>query len=281
MKKLSTAQVRDRLLERKINFEMVDNYIDSRTPITFKCGHHHYWKSTPDNIFRGSGCPHCDRQYPLSISDINSRLSDRNIKIIGHYINANKKTEFQCKYDHIWNAKPGNVLNGQGCPHCSNKVPLTREQVIDRLREREIELIGKYLRTNKKTKLKCKNNHEWESTVTNIFNGNGCPSCMKCGFDPNKSAHGYILKFESFIKYGITNDLNRRLREHSRNNGNFLLHKTILFENGFDAVKWENIIKNKFGGKYVDKALCPDGWTETLAINYLNILEQINVSISQ
>jgi hypothetical protein len=40
-------------------------------------------------------------------------------------------------------------------------------------------------------------------------------------------------------------------------------------QDGKRALDWENNIKRTFGGRYVTKEQCPDGYTETLAIHLL------------
>jgi hypothetical protein len=96
--------------------------------------------------------------------------------------------------------------------------------------------------------------------------GSVCPLCFGGGggFKCTKPGHGYLLNFGNFIKFGITNVLSRRLSEHKRYNGKFSVIKTKLFENGQDALDWENSIKKRFGGNYVSKDICLRGYTETL-----------------
>jgi hypothetical protein len=131
------------------------------------------------------------RSHPkkLTVQLINDRLSERGLEIIGRYINAHTKSEFRCQYQHEWLALPMNVLAGKGCPHCANRAKLTPEFINDRLREREITMIGKYYNTHTLTLFNCIHKHEWLATPTNVLRGSGCPECA-----------GNKLSTEEFVK---------------------------------------------------------------------------------
>lgn len=38
----------------------------------------------------------------LTIKDINTRLADRGIRIVGEYVNQRTKTLFMCQRAHVW-----------------------------------------------------------------------------------------------------------------------------------------------------------------------------------
>ncbi|QKE54298.1 hypothetical protein ACSA001_1460 [Salmonella phage vB_SalS_SA001] len=42
----------------------------------------------------------------LTIKDINIRLADRGIQIVGEYVNQRTKTVFKCQRAHVWEATP-------------------------------------------------------------------------------------------------------------------------------------------------------------------------------
>ena len=119
--------------------------------------------------------------------------------------------------------------------------------------------------------------HIWIAKPCDILNGeHGCPKCAKHGFNPALSAWSYIFERNNYIKYGITNNLEQRLKAHRRY-GEFVVHHSVHYENGKFAKDWENNIKVQYGGKYVLKEECPDGYTETLP---LEILPSLLLSLS-
>jgi hypothetical protein len=152
-----------------------------------------------------------------------------------------------------------------------NDKGLTKEKLNVDLSVRQIEMIDDYSHSMKKTKFRClKCSEVWETRSTDVIHvKNGCPKCAKTGFNPNKPAYCYLIQYDNFMKFGITNNLEKRLRS-LKHNGNYTLIASKFYENGQDALNWERKIKNKFGGRFATKVQCPDGFTETLDISLLN-----------
>jgi hypothetical protein len=107
------------------------------------------------------------------------------------------------------------------------------------------------------------------ATSRSVIRGNGCPSCASHGYDPLKPAQVYLIDFGSFIKYGITTDLNTRLKSHTRTTGTHRLLVTKLYDLGSSALQCESEIRKQFGGNFVTKSEMPNGWTETLPSSLL------------
>jgi hypothetical protein len=59
MKKLSKDDINDFLTKENRGIFLVGEYTDSKTKTTFQCLEGHTWDVIPDNVKRGSGCPHC------------------------------------------------------------------------------------------------------------------------------------------------------------------------------------------------------------------------------
>jgi hypothetical protein len=210
----------------------------------------------------------------LSKEVIRTRLLEdgRGITMIGEYVSSHSRTQFCCVNEHIWSARPGSIFSdGNGCPFCDG---LSKEVIRTRLLEdgRGITMIGEYINTRIKAEFQCLNLHRWFSTPNHVLMGNGCPACAKYGFNPNKIGFTYILKFDSFIKYGITNNIKRRLHEHKKNVGDYEVIMITEHKNGQNALIWENEIKQKYGGKYVTKEIMSNGYTETLSVDKMTML---------
>lgn len=276
-KKLSISEINEKLKERGI--EIVGEYFTNKIKTQFKglCGH--TWFATPNSIITGgNGCPSCAGLAPLSKEIINERLtfSKREILLFGEYSNNKTKTEFGCLHGHRWLSRPDAILNGNGCPECSRiKSSWSKEEFLQSISGRGIELIGEFINYTTKTTFRCVCGNIWDTRPKNIADGCGCRGCSSSGFNVTKPAWIYILKFANFIKYGISNNLPRRLKAH-RKNGKYEIILSRLYNSGNIPFKWEENIKQIFGGRYVTKEQCPDGWTETLSIDKLqSILETI------
>jgi hypothetical protein len=265
------------LMERLSNrgIRLIGDYSGSGIKTEYECNNGHIWLGNTNNILAGDGCPVCAGNARLSKEIINDRLSDRGIHIIGEYVTNKIKTEFECDNGHKWSARPDNVLAGYGCPECGRKsLALSKDIVNQRLADNgsKIRQIGEYNNSYSRTEFECGNGHKWLTQPHSVLNGKGCPICPgKQGYRPGKSGYIYILDFGHFIKYGITNNLDNRLKRHALQ-GQYKVVMSKLYEDGNIAQNWERSIKIIFGGRFVSKEIMPCGWTETLSPDKLEAL---------
>jgi hypothetical protein len=211
----------------------------------------------------------------LTKDDINRSLQQdgRGITLTGEYLGALVKTTFECGRGHQWFTTPNRVRLGRECRECYiSDQTLTKDNINKTLSSRGITLLGEYSGSASRATFVCEEGHRWSTTTASVVHGKGCPSCANHGFDSSKQAWVYILKFDTFIKFGITNTINSRLRTHKRANGDFELAYSYLCD-GKEAIQWEKSIKELFGGRFVSKEQCPDGYTETLPVHLLETLK--------
>ena len=111
--------------------EIIGKYVNNKTHLDVvckKCGTK--YTSTPNNLLSGRRCKICaNKENGIAKMKTNDEflkeLNDLNIGIIAlePYNGNDTKINFQCKNQHIWQAKPHDILSGYGCPFCSgNKV---------------------------------------------------------------------------------------------------------------------------------------------------------------
>lgn len=120
MKLKTHEEFEQELFNKEIDYWPLDKYQGAKTSIRFTCLKEHIWKTTPDHILRGSGCPDCagvrlktDAEYKLS-------LANRNLKPLEPYINDGTKLLHECIVcSHRWEATPSHILQGRGCPLCN------------------------------------------------------------------------------------------------------------------------------------------------------------------
>lgn len=131
--------------------EVVEEYIDSKTPILHHClTHDIYWKLQPANALRGDGCEMCHwerigisngRTHEEYISKL--KLVNPDIIVIGDYINSNTPILHKCLIDgHEWFAYPSNVLSGCGCPQCQESSG--ERQIRQWLENHDVEFAYQY-----------------------------------------------------------------------------------------------------------------------------------------
>lgn len=172
--------VNDRICGRGL--VLLGEYVNNSTESEFRCSEGHIWTTRPDNVLSGYGCPKCGKRKAankkrLTSKIINERLARRGIALVGEYKTANTKALFRCSEGHTWKATPGSVMNKNGCPYCSNRMPLTKEIVNERVANRGFVMLGEYGGSGTKTLFRCAAGHEWEVLPSSIMQGGGCPRC--------------------------------------------------------------------------------------------------------
>ena len=271
MIKLTIDDIVERLSKKSIS--LIGEYVNSRTKTQFMCNLGHTWTTSLNNVLHQTGCPQCSNRSKLTKETINSRLSSRGISLASDNMFAGRKSTFICANNHTWSARLNSVLHGQGCPHCAVNFPLNCSIVNDRLTRRRITMVGDYVNAHTKTTFSCADGHTWQTTPASV---SGCPFCKVTGFSYEKPAYAYILEFETFLKYGISNSIESRLQNHKAN-GIFNLKAKKYFSVGADAAEWERNVKQTLGGRFVTKEVCIDGYTETLPLTLLDkLLETLN-----
>ena len=101
---------------------------------------------------------------------------------------------------------------------------------------------------------KCGIHGEWVGRLdTLVYNGSGCPSCSISGYDSSKSGSLYVLdvvgRKDSFTGYGISNVLDRRMKDHVRNLGDYgftIEKKFVVKSDGKSIQVLEQQIKEEF-----------------------------------
>ena len=167
--------------------------------VWWKCNNGHEWQATIASRNRGNGCPICSGKQVLpSYSDLATSRPDLvkewnyekngDLKPTDVTCGSSKKVWWKCKNGHEWQAKVRDRDNGTGCPICSGREVLSGYNDLatlrpDLVKEWNYEKNGDLLpsqvtcNSNKKVWWKCNKGHEWQATVGNRNNGNGCPIC--------------------------------------------------------------------------------------------------------
>jgi hypothetical protein len=124
----------------------------------------------------------------LSAKEVNDKCNARNIELLDPFligidnVESHKKCKCRkCYYE--WKPRLANAFKRK-CPNCSGKkLPLTKNQIIERLLKQNIELVDDYI-MGKDTialhkKCRCKEcNNEWEPALYRAFDGlSRCPIC--------------------------------------------------------------------------------------------------------
>lgn len=145
----STEQFLAKLRMRNPDVQILEEYIDSKTPIRCRCScGNDNWYASPGNLLRGSLCKECAGRRSAELQKGHSRpnvnkktheafvaecsAKNTTVQVIGIYSGADNKIETQCKRcGHIWNPVAQSLLRGSGCSKCQRKMQTSfAEQAI-------------------------------------------------------------------------------------------------------------------------------------------------------
>ena len=105
-------------------------YVNARTKVTIICPTHDEFQQTPNNHFKGHGCPDCaNRKRREALASTTQNFIEKAKKIHGdkwlysktEYVNSYTKVTIICPIHREFHQTPNKHLKGQGCPDCVNK----------------------------------------------------------------------------------------------------------------------------------------------------------------
>ena len=171
------------------NIEVVGEYKGANIPILHRCiTHDVVWSAYPSSMLKGHGCKCCcgDKLRAQKVKDHQRYVSEvaqinPNIKVIEEYCGNDTNILHQCLVDgYKWKARPGNILNGKGCPKCSGRATRTNEEYIDVvcLINPNIRPVEDYIDSRTKIKHVCLiDGYTWYVAPYSVLAGYGCPKC--------------------------------------------------------------------------------------------------------
>lgn len=188
--------------EKNIEFDFDPKLltVGSGKKVWWKCSKGHEWQATIDRRSQGKGCPYCSGRNAIKgkndLQTVNPALAkewnyDKNNGLTPTDVlpSSNKKVWWKCGKGHEWKAMIRSRSDGRGCPYCSGRHAVSGINDLQTVNpalatewnyERNSGLMPMDVlpNSNKKVWWKCSKGHEWQSTVANRNNGNGCPDCL-------------------------------------------------------------------------------------------------------
>ena len=173
----------------KYDYSKVD-YVDKKTKVCITCPKHGEFWQVPSRHLSGHGCLLC------GLRDTTEEFVKKAKKVHGdkydyskvNYVDNRTKVYIQCKSHGIFEMRPNDHLNGQGCPICgqSNKGIKRRLQKEDILKKFNETYDSKYSydlwdtphkNIEEKIPILCENHGIFYKTIHQHLQGQGCPKC--------------------------------------------------------------------------------------------------------
>lgn len=161
----------------------------------------------------------------------------------------------RCELHGEWSCYLPDFMKGSRCAVCKKVKRISKNERLKQIKHKcadtpytFVKWIGNIVNNRSRVLMNCEHHGEWECVLDSIVTiGTGCPACSKNGFDPLKPAVIYVLKSDTLIKVGITNNMNRRLVELKRHTpfsfDLILLHGEKV---GRNAREIEKVIHERF-----------------------------------
>ncbi len=162
------------------------DYINSETPLKWRCAKGHTWDATFQIIKQGGWCRQCERERKkeYALENIKAIVAKHGFKCLSkEYINDATKLQFQCSEKHIWTASPNNIKKGSKCRKCADKQHgLKKRDKIETFYKIAKKHGGKCLSTvytlnHFKLKFQCANGHVFQTAAVNVKTGRWCRKC--------------------------------------------------------------------------------------------------------
>ena len=234
------------------------------------CGHK--WLVTPHHLLDDeSGCPMCAINSPVSKEEAEKRILEKHdgkVQVINwdNFKNVSSKLSYKCRdCGYEWEARVYKIYNGNGCPNCAGNLPISKEELIQRVHDvyPQIKILNPEAIKGVDSILRYKcgiHGCEWEACIYDVYNGNnGCEKCYlsrleepiydilvtkKCNFNYNKGLENCKMEGSKkclqpdflFLDYPLVFELD----------GIQHLVKMRNDMDNFEAIKVRDIFKNNY-----------------------------------
>jgi hypothetical protein len=242
--------------------------------------HNFKWFTYPKTVLLGHGCPKCAGNMRLTHEEFINKIYaiNKNIEILGQYVNANTNIMCRCKIDgHEWSASPKVLSRGGGCPVCGfQKIGQALRKTHDKYVEEvsrlhpTLRVIGTYYKDGEDVLHKCSIcSSEWLCVPSRILQGQGCPVCSgrRIGGPPEYYNSIWASKHRDFFSKYMTEEQMKSIMPYST--------KTITVICP-DCGRLKNIKPDQVTSSHTIRCPCGDGMSYPNKFMF-NLLEQLKI----
>ena len=247
--KKTTQQFKNEYYKKFPNSKVIimGEYIGCKEKIKCQCEECNYeWETTPDCLLRGSSCYRCRGHIAKTTKEFKDEYYEKfpnsSISIIGEYKKENIPIKCKCNIcQNIWETtNPHRLLNGCGCPKCSNSKG--NNVIKDILTLHNINYVEE--KTFENCKMKCFLRFDFFLPKYNIL------------IEYDGEQH-----FTNSSYYGGKNEFNKRIEydniknTYCKNNNIFLLRIPYKYKPSKQKDKIEKIILDYLKTKQIPKEI--------------------------
>ena len=172
----------------RYDYSLVE-YKDSKTKVKIICKHHGVFEQTPHNHLRGSGCSVCFRtkvSTELFVEKANLVHKNKYDYSKTNYVRASDKVIITCPIHGDFEQTPSHHLTGHECRKCGydkvvSQTSYTTDEFIEKANKKHNNRYDysktKYINTNTKVCITCREHGDFWQVASYHLSGNGCQKC--------------------------------------------------------------------------------------------------------
>jgi len=181
-RKTTPFDVRQKFLNKGLIPLFQDNdYINSKTPLQYKCQHGHEGTMTLGQVLNRTGCPMCVKPLKLSFDFVKSTFTKRGYTMLDvEYKNTQHPIKYICPNGHSGAISFASFQRGSVCRACTTSMKHTIEEArvaFDRVGL--ILLDTEYKNIKTKMMYRCNRQHVSATTLSRVLRGQGCSICKE------------------------------------------------------------------------------------------------------
>ncbi|MFX1298666.1 MAG: hypothetical protein ACFFD2_27875 [Promethearchaeota archaeon] len=161
---------------------LLSPYFSAKKEVTLMCENGHQWTTTPDSVYKDNWCSKCAGNTKGTTEEFRKIGKEFNCELISEYVNAKTLLTYMCPKGHKFKKSPYWLKKDFKkieifCPKCKRNI--YAEKFQDFISKKGGQLVIPYKGRFKPIKIKCKNNHVWETTPAAVYQGSWCKTCKK------------------------------------------------------------------------------------------------------
>lgn len=177
---------RVRAMARERGGECVSKtFVDSQTPLRWRCAQGHTWRTVPAVIRQGSWCPECAAPKKLGLATMRALAKERGGDCIStEYVDVNTPLRWRCAEGHEWTTIAQKIrYRRTWCPVCARRSTKTVDDLHALAAEHEGVCLSTRVTTIHDTsyRWRCKAGHVFQTSAHQVQQGHWCPKCRGRG----------------------------------------------------------------------------------------------------
>lgn len=236
------------LIAKNSNYKILGEYLGTSKKIEVECPANHKWAVTPSHFKRGVRCPKCRNRCPKKAEEkfLNELMNDGYVTK-DKYEGNKTKVKVKCPKNHSYSVRPNDFMMGHRCRKCSadNNIELKNRKLksFENLKEiaknRKYEIMGEYINTKTKIKLKCPKGHINLYNIDHFKKGFGCSICSNLDKETSKNELIELANKEGYEVLGDYINVMTKI-DLKCPNGHMYAAKPNCFKNGNRCPKCNN-----------------------------------------